>query len=89
MNRLIELILEAARGARVCIIGSDMPSTMVPVSFGGIYFRNHSPSLLPVVRVDIVWFVDPPPTDVENHGLWMVELSEKNPSILRGYPDAT
>jgi len=85
MNRLIDLMKKASRGAKVAIIGKYMPDTCFEVDRGTIFFRKHRESGLMTIRCDIVWFVDPPPQRVRELGEHMVCFS-KSPVVLEGYP---
>jgi len=81
MNRLIDLMKKASRGAKVAIIGKYMPDTCFEVGRGVIFFRKHRETGLRTIRVDIVWFVDPPPQRVRELGEQMLCFS-KDPIIL-------
>jgi hypothetical protein len=75
---------KADLGASVAVIGKYVPSTVINVGHGKIFFRRHCPSGLRAIRVDIVWFVDPPPETIERLGRELVRTS-LSPQILEGH----
>ncbi len=85
--RLIDLMLYASQGGSVCVIGKNLPSTLVTVANyekGIIFFRNYNLSELKMTRVDTVWFMEyPVPEEVERFGRNMTCTSD-NPRIIRG-----
>ena len=85
--RLLDLMRYASQGHSVCVIGENMPSTLVVCSNygkGTIFFRNYNISALLMIRVDTVWFMDyPVPEEVEQRGRHLTCVSDK-PRIIKG-----
>ena len=86
-QRLIDLMRYASQGHSVCVIGENLPSTLVVCSNygkGTIFFRNYDLSGLKMIRVDTVWFMDyPVPEEVEQWGRHMTCMSNE-PRVIRG-----
>ena len=85
--RLIDLMRYASQGHSVCVIGENLPSTLVTVANygkGTIFFRNYDISALLSIRVDTVWFMDyPVPEEVEQRGRHLTSVSLE-PRIIKG-----
>jgi hypothetical protein len=78
-------MMKANLGASVVVIGKHVPTnTMINVGRGRIFFRQHFSSALKSIRVDIVWFVDPPSNEIESLGRELVRTS-LSPQILEGH----
>jgi hypothetical protein len=86
LERLIDLVRSASLGRSAAVIGRCIPNTTVDIGEGVIHFRNHCESGLKMIRVDVVWFVDPPPETVERLGRQMTFLS-MNPRVIEGTHD--
>ena len=88
--RLLDLMRYASQGHSVCVIGKDLPSTMVVCSNyqkGPIFFRNYDTSGLLAIRVDTVWFMeDPVPEEVAQRGRHLTCMSD-GPRVIWGDED--
>jgi hypothetical protein len=82
-NQFINLMDDAFNGANILIVGSKLRSRTISVGRGMVHFRNHNPSGLKSVPVDIVWFVEYPPYEVERLCRERTRAS-RNPVFLCG-----